>query len=178
MTRIASVIGAIVLVTSAVVLARQSTPAAPTSLRFGTWGVDLAGMDKSVNPGDDFDRYVNGTWSLKTEIPADQPSAGVAYDVFNLTQDQIRAITEHAPATSQLGAMYQSFMNEDAVEKADDKPLQEDLKQVAAITDRDGFTRFMGLTNGRFGFTVVGPGAYADPDKPDVNMLWQIGRAS
>ena len=29
-------------------------------------------MDKSVNPADDFNRYVNGTWLDKTEIPADR----------------------------------------------------------------------------------------------------------
>jgi putative endopeptidase len=27
---------------------------------FGTWGVDLSAMDKSVKPGDDFFRYVYG----------------------------------------------------------------------------------------------------------------------
>src|SRR5678810_1025150 len=55
----------------------QQVPApAPKPLHIGTWGVDLAGMDRSVNPADDFGRYVNGAWSTKTEIPADQASAG------------------------------------------------------------------------------------------------------
>ena len=157
------------------VVAQQSAPP-PKPLHFGTWGVDLAGMDKTVNPGDDFDRYVNGTWAARTEIPADQGSAGVGYDVFNLSQEQIRAIIEHAPATSQLGAMYQSFMNEAAVEKLDDKPLQADLKLVAAIKDRDAFTKFMGQTNGRFGFTVVGPGVIPDPSRPEINVMY-LGQA-
>src|SRR5690349_17104702 len=64
---------------------------APEALHFGKWGVDLSGMDRQVNPADDFDRYVNGAWIDKTEIPADQGSAGVGYDVFNLSQQQIRA---------------------------------------------------------------------------------------
>jgi len=29
--------------------------------------------------------YVNGAWADKTQIPADQPSAGVSFDIFNLT---------------------------------------------------------------------------------------------
>ncbi len=143
---------------------------------FGAWGVDLTGMDRSVNPGDDFDRYVNGAWADKTPIPADQPSAGVSYDVFNLTQEQIRALIENAPATTQLGAMYQSFMNESLVETLDDKPLQADLKPVLALTDRDAFTKFMGQTNGRFGFTVAGPAVAGDPAKPEMNVLW-LGQA-
>jgi putative endopeptidase len=150
--------------------------AMPKPLHFGAWGVDLTGMDKAVNPGDDFDRYVNGAWAARTEIPADQASAGVGYDVFNLSQDQIRAIIDHAPATSQLGGMYQSFMNEAGVEKLDDAPLQADLKLVAAITDRDAFTKFMGQTNGRFGASLVGPGVAPDPAKPALNVLW-LGQA-
>ena len=35
-------------------------------------GIDLAAMDKSVKPGDDFFRYANGTWFKNTEIPADR----------------------------------------------------------------------------------------------------------
>src|SRR4029453_8751896 len=144
---------AIVICTSTVLLAQQpqSSRATLQPPHFGAWGVDLTGMERSVNPGDDFDRYVNGAWANKTQIPADQPSTGVSYDIFNLTQEQIRALTENAPATTQLGAIYQSFMNEELVEKLDDKPLQADLKLVAAINDRDAFTKFMRQTHGGFG---------------------------
>ena len=37
-------------------------------------GLDLAGMDPKVKPGDDFFNYANGTWLAKTEIPADRSS--------------------------------------------------------------------------------------------------------
>ena len=169
---------ALAVCTSAVLVAQQpsSSRAAVQPRHFGSWGVDLTGMDRSVNPADDFDRYVNGAWADKTQIPADQASAGVGYDVFNLTQEQIRALIENAPATTQLGAMYQSFMNESVVEKVDDKPLQADLKLVAALADRDAFTKFMGQTNGRFGFTIAGPAVAGDPSKPETNVLW-LGQA-
>jgi putative endopeptidase len=157
-------------------IAAQTSAPPPKALHFGTWGVDLAGMDRTVQPGDDFDRFVNGAWAAKTEIPADQGSAGVGYDVFNLSQDQIRAIIENAPATTQIGGMYQSFMNEAAVEALDAKPLQADLKVVAAIGDKAAFTKFMGETNGRFGIGLFGPGVSADPATPAMNTLW-IGQA-
>ena len=32
-------------------------------------GIDLAGMDRSVAPGDDFFAYANGAWCKTTEIP-------------------------------------------------------------------------------------------------------------
>ena len=159
-------------------IAQQPSPSRATiqPLHFGTWGVDLTAMDRSVNPADDFDRYANGAWADKAQIPSDQASTGVSYDIFNLTQEQIRALIENAPATTQLGAMYQSFMNEPVIEQLDDKPLQADLKSISALTDRDAFTKFMGQTNGRFGFTIVGPGVAGDPSKPEVNVLW-LGQA-
>jgi len=181
---VATPIAVVLLSLGPAVLAQQArqpaqTPApvqAPKPLHFGTWGVDLSGMDRSVNPADDFDRYVNGTWFAKTEIPADQGSAGVGYDVFNLTQDQIRAITENAPTTTQLGAMYKSFMNESAVDAKDDQPLQADLRRVAGIADRAAFTKFMGETSSRFGFSLFGPAVAPDPVKPDMNTLF-LGQA-
>ena len=148
-------------------------PAAPAkALHFGKWGVDLTGMDKSVNPGDDFDKYVNGAWFARTEIPADQGSAGVGADVFNLTQDQIRAVIERAPATSQLGGMYQSFMNEALVEQKDDAPLKASVARVNAIADRAAFTKFMGETSGKFGISLQGLGVIPDPSNPTTNVFF------
>ncbi len=37
-------------------------------------GLNLAAMDKSVKPGDDFFMYANGTWFRNSEIPADRGS--------------------------------------------------------------------------------------------------------
>ena len=156
--------------------AEQGTAAAavsaPKPLHFGSWGVDLSARDMSVKPGDDFDTYANGGWRAKTEIPSDQPSAGVDYDVYNLTQDQLRAVVSQASADSQIGALYQSFMDEARVEQVDAKPLMADLAKVDAISSLDEMTRFMGTTQGRFGISIVGPGPYADPDTPTINTLW------
>src|SRR6185503_12346785 len=44
---------------------------------FGTWGLDNAAMDKSVKPGDDFYRYMNGHWLATATIPADRTFNGI-----------------------------------------------------------------------------------------------------
>src|SRR3546814_8389601 len=87
-----------------------------TALTFGKWGVDLGARDTSAKPGDDFDKYANGGWFARTEIPADQASAGVDYDVYNLTQRQLRAVVAGAPATTQVGGLYRRFMDESSEE--------------------------------------------------------------
>ena len=43
-------------------------------------GIDLAGMDRAVAPGDDFFAYANGTWMKTTEIPPDRASFGARRD--------------------------------------------------------------------------------------------------
>ncbi|WP_062770738.1 M13 family metallopeptidase [Sphingopyxis terrae] len=141
-------------------------------LTFGSWGVDLGARDPSVKPGDDFDKYANGAWFARTEIPADQASAGVDYDVYNLTQRQLRQLVTGAPATSQVGGLYQSFMDEKRVAQLGTKPLMADIAAVAAIKDKSEMARFMGASQGSFGASIVGGGPYADPDTPTVNVLW------
>ena len=146
------------------------------ALTFGKWGVDLDARDPTVEPGDDFDRYANGSWFARTEIPSDQASAGVGYDVYNLTQRQLRNVVAGAPATSQVGGLYHSFMDEARVDALGAKPLMADIGEVAAISDKSEMARFMGATQGTFGSTVVSGSPYADTADPTVNVLW-LGQA-
>ena len=105
----------------------------PAKAMYGDWGVDLTAGDKSVKPGADFDKYANGAWAARTKIPDDQASAGAGYDVYNRSQDQLRTLIETAEPSTQIGALYKSFIDEAKVEAVDDKPLKADLARIAAI---------------------------------------------
>src|SRR5687768_9197900 len=67
---------------------------APAVKKYGSWGIDLAGMDRSVKPGDDFFRYVNGKWADSTEIPADRTSFGSFLILRDLSEKQVRTILD------------------------------------------------------------------------------------
>ncbi|HET8827478.1 MAG TPA: M13 family metallopeptidase N-terminal domain-containing protein, partial [Terriglobales bacterium] len=143
----------------------------------GTWGVDLNERDLSVKPGDDFQKYASGTWLKKTAIPADKPEVGSFYDVYDMSQDQLKALVTSAPATSKYGALYQSMMDEKRVEELGIKPLKPDLAKVAAIKTKAQFARHMGTTEGRFGSALF---AFdLEPDTADASMnsvyLYQAG---
>src|SRR3546814_12698289 len=105
-------------------------------MRISDWSSDVCSSDL------DFDHYANGTWFRNTQIPGDQASAGVDYAVYNLTQRQLRALVTGAPATSQVGGLYQSFMDEARVEALGARPLMAELARGAAIPDRSELTRF------------------------------------
>ena len=59
-------------------------------------GLDVAGMDRSVKPGDDFFAYANGAWLKKTEIPADRSSWGISGELIELTTARVADIIQTA----------------------------------------------------------------------------------
>jgi len=115
-------------------------------------GIDVAGMDRSVAPGDDFNAYTNGGWIKATPIPADKAS----YGIFALLADETRKrlltlIQESANAGSsasedrrKVGEYYASFMDEAGIEQKGMAPLAPQLDAVAAIADRHALARALG----------------------------------
>jgi putative endopeptidase len=152
--------------------AQPAAAAATTKPSYDPWGVDLSARNLGVQPGDDFDAYANGGWAARTEIPADQGSAGVGYDVYNLSQDQLRQIIEGSSADTPIGGMYRSFMDEARVEQLDAKPLAADLARVAAVSDKTGFAQLLGRTHGGFGRSLYNLSVEPDPKAPDTNILY------
>ncbi len=128
--------------------------AAPLSAQRPTAGLDTAGMDRSVRPGDDFFRYANGTWLREAEIPADRSS----YGSFNVAAERASerltelvrdAAAAGAPAGSsrrRIGDFYTAYLDTMAIERAGLSPLRPLLGQIAAITDRTALARFIGAT--------------------------------
>src|SRR3546814_16476699 len=63
-------------------------------------------------------------------------------------------------------------MDEARVEALGAKPLMADLAKVAAIKDKSEMARFMGRSQGAFGYSIVGGEPYADTGDPTMNVLW------
>jgi putative endopeptidase len=143
-------------------------------VRFGTWGVDLSTRDLSVKPGDDFQRYANGTWMDTHDIPADKSQNGIGSEVNDRNQEQLRAIVMDAPRGTQLGAFYASYMDEPLLDRLDAAPLKPDLDRVGAISSRAAFTRFMAGTLKDYGSTLFGVGLLPDPADPRTNIGYVI----
>src|SRR6478752_1890111 len=64
-----------------------------------TSGIDVAGMDTSVAPGDDFNAYANGGWLKATPIPADKSSYGIAAVLVDETRKRTLALIQEAAKT-------------------------------------------------------------------------------
>jgi len=115
-------------------------------------GVDLKGMDRSVQPGDDFDGYANGAWKKTAVIPADRASTGVFLEVFQKAEKRnaelIKAAGEGHPAAGSeqrlIADYYKAYMDETGIEKAGLKPLEPALAAIDAIRDKAGLSSAMG----------------------------------
>src|SRR5580704_13477646 len=98
-------------------------------------GIDLAGMDTSVAPGDDFNAYTNGGWIKATPIPADKSSYGLDAILTDETRKRTLALIENG-TNQKVGDFYASFMDEAAIEAKGIAPLKPQLDAFAAIADR------------------------------------------
>ncbi|HEY6050305.1 MAG TPA: M13 family metallopeptidase, partial [Thermoanaerobaculia bacterium] len=154
--------------------------------------IDAAGMDRTVDPGDDFFAYTNGGWVKSTPIPPDRSSYGtfavLEETVRRRTADLIRAAASSKarpdPDAARVGAFYAAYMDEKAIEIRGLSPLKPELDAIAAISDRTSLARVLGsglradvdaLNNTDF-HTDRLFGLWAAPDfaNPDRNVAYLL----
>ena len=166
--------------------ATTATTAPTTAQRYGTWGVDLAAMDRSVKPGDDFFRYVNGKWAATTQIPPDRTSYGAFMILRDLSEARERALLDRWAADRNLkagsdeakvAAIYRTFLDEKTPEKVDAKPIQPHLDAIRKAESRDDIAVLMAHSQAGFGRSFFGAGVSDDAKNPDKYALYEIGRA-
>jgi putative endopeptidase len=121
--------------------------AIPDPQTAGASGIDLKSMDRSVSPGNDFFRYVNGTWLRDTPIPSDRGRWVEFTRLDDLNTQRNRAILEAAassprsPEEIKLGNFYTSLMDEKGIEARGLAPLKPELARIAAIANPTDLAR-------------------------------------
>lgn len=131
-------------------------------------GINLAYMDTTVSPKDDFFRYVNGKWIDANEIPGDQTSWGSFNELRKNTDSSALAILERAsndknldPSSDQAKAviLYQNIMDTVARNEKGVQPLQPYLGKIEAIENKEDLQQYLTEMQeyggaGFFSFTV------------------------
>ena len=146
---------------------------------YGRWGFDLSGMDRTIRPGDDWFRFVNGSWAARTQIPADRSSYGAFPMLREVSEQRLRSLiggyraddAAH-PDRMKAAILYQGFMDEAAAEKRDAQPLQQRLQPIRAAANKEDMARLMGASIGGFGASFFGPGVSDDAKQPDIYALY------
>ncbi|MCZ8196364.1 MAG: M13 family metallopeptidase [Flavobacterium sp.] len=117
-----------------------------------THGINLDLMDKSVKPGDDFFRYVNGTWFDKTEIPGDRVRWGSFDELRQNTDIDALAILKEATANKKLDPnsdqakavnVFVTYMDTISRNKLGIKPIKPTLDKINAIKNVDDLNKLI-----------------------------------
>ena len=106
--------------------------------QLGTYGFDTAGMDTSVQPGDNFYTFANGTWAKNTPIPADKSNYGMFGALDDLSKERTKTLIEEQAKdpNSRIGAAYASFMDQAAVDAKGLAPFEPWLNQVRGLRSK------------------------------------------
>src|SRR5206468_3061432 len=75
-----------------------AVPVLASPPRYGSWGLELQDMDRSVKPGDGLFQYAEGTWLKTHPIAADKKAAGYNFDLPDEIELQVRKMVEDAAA--------------------------------------------------------------------------------
>ncbi|WP_395075049.1 M13 family metallopeptidase [Flavobacterium sp.] len=149
-------------------------------------GINLGLMDKSVKPGDDFFRYVNGTWVDKTEIPADKTRWGSFDELRQNTDKDALAILKEAAANKNLDPksdqakavnVYQTYMDTISRNKLGIKPIKPYLTKINAVKTIQDLNKLVIEMEPQGGIGFYGIGVGADSKNSNKNTA-NIGLGS
>jgi putative endopeptidase len=148
-------------------------------------GIILKNMDTTVNPGNNFTQYVNGTWVKNTKLPADKSSYGAGSIVNDEAQENVKAIIENAAKSNgkdgseeqKIGDLYDSYLNMKVRDSIGLAPLKEEFKKIDAIKTAKDFVDYLGYANKvglKIPFNVSVTEDFKDP-KNYMLLTWQGG---
>ncbi|MFT8327042.1 M13 family metallopeptidase [Gluconobacter oxydans] len=144
------------------------------------WGFDEAGMNRAVQPGDNFFEYANGTYLKNLKIPGDMSSYGPFRILYELSLSRQKTILDEAAKKSvdqptddmgKIGAYYASFLDQKAVDRLGAKPLAADLETIRNVNDGKGLAAAFGSSLKSMAFTTFQIGVEQDQKDPEHYML-------
>ena len=152
MQRLRWILTAAVIGGSTALLGVNAADAPAKTAKTSPSGVDLAGIDHAIKPGDDFDGYANENWRKTAQIPADRSSTGIFLQVFEKAEkrnaDLIRDMGKGNPAAGsnprKIADYYAAFMNTAQIDKAGLAPLKPSFDQINAIANVTDLSRVLG----------------------------------
>jgi putative endopeptidase len=157
----------------------EVAPAPAPQAELGTFGFDTAGMDRSIQAGDNFYMFTNGTWARNTPIPADKSNYGMFTRLDDLSKERTRAIIEEAARDpgNRIGNAYGAYLDTAAIEAKGLAPIQPWLAEIKGMSSRAGYAA-LAARAGRYGISIpFGLYVGQDDKNPDryVTQMFQAG---
>ncbi|QYA25081.1 M13 family metallopeptidase [Gramella sp. MT6] len=144
-------------------------------------GINLAYMDTTTTPQEDFFRYVNGAWLDSTEIPNDRTRWGSFDELRQRTDEDALALLEKTAESDSLDAstdqgkavfLYKSIMDTVTRNEQGVEPVKPYLAKIDKIQSKEDLQAFLVEMSeyGSAGFFSFGVGA--DSKNSDMNAAY------
>lgn len=140
--------------------------------------VDVAGIDQSTKPGDNFFRYVNGKWYDTAKIASDQSGVG-SYSFMNIPQKQLlqnildsvsKAKNRMGSVEQKVGDFYASGMDMATINRRGYQPVKPTLAQIDAITSVPSLMKFVAAEIKTGNGSIIGFGVSPDNKNSAINI--------
>jgi putative endopeptidase len=148
--------------------------------QLGTFGIALENRDLSAKPGDDFDRFANGTWFDSYQLKDYETRYGSFNALGDQAEAQTREIIEALQARKDLvpGSneqkvrdFYASYMDTAARDAAGIAPLKPTLARIAAIDSIAALTAAFGRSDMDGTDSPIGAGVSLDRKDPNRYLV-------
>jgi putative endopeptidase len=151
-------------------VALAAAPAMAAAPKYGSFGLELKDMDRTVKPGDSFFEYALGTWLRDHPIPADKTGAGYNFELPDEIEQQVKQMVEGvtanptSPIAAKIGDSYAAWMDEAGIEQRGLEPLKPYLAKIDAVSNRADLLNLMFVQPGYA--SPIGIGIGTDQDDP------------
>ena len=142
--------------------------------------INLAYMDQSIKPGDDFFRYANKGWLDTHPIPEEYTTFGAFTEIDQqnelLIQDIINEVSADANAeqgsvAQKIRDFYNAGMDTVAINERGYSELLPYFEQVDALTDKSQLGELVGKMHATGFGGFFGAGVGSDPKQADMNIM-------
>ncbi|MBI9066610.1 MAG: M13 family metallopeptidase [Salinivirgaceae bacterium] len=139
--------------------------------------IDIANMDLSVNPGDDFNLYANGGWKKNNPIPEDKSRYGAFDALADENEKQVKELVvqiangthEKGSVDEKIATFYNTGMDTAKIEELGLQPLEEDFAKIDALASVSDVQQMIQLFHKRY--ISAGFGIYGSADQKNSDMV-------
>lgn len=138
--------------------------------------IDRNNMDLSINPGDDFFNYANGTWVKNTPIPPDLTRYGAFDELRENNSAQLKSLVEELAAQNypkgsnkqKIGDFFASGMDEAKINSLGYQPIKSKLDAIKNIKSKEELIKLISSlsSEGSSSFFYFG----SSPDRKNSTM--------
>lgn len=144
-------------------------------------GIEIAYIDTTVRPQDNFYQFVNGGWLEIAEIPADRTSWGGFQILRKKTDEDVLEIIaktqesgEYPDGSDQAKALniFESYLDTIARNEAGIEPLKPALEKIKSIQSIEDLQKVLAENHAEIAAPFFGLAVFSDPADSNINAAY------